>query len=122
MKVNVLGIEYDINVINHRNRYMIERNADGYCDFTSKKIVVCGNDSDYDDKEIYIKEIIRHELIHAFLFECGIDNGYGFHNENLVNWLAVQYPKIKNRNKSWGGNQSFFPWRPSNSYGEGVGM
>lgn len=95
MKVKVLGVEYEINVIEHRNSYMVERDADGYCDATSKKIYVCGNDSDFDNKEHYIEQITRHELIHAFLYECGIDYGYSIHNEDLVNWLAVQYPKIQ---------------------------
>ena len=57
-------------------------------------------------REIHIKEkleypegIIRHEIIHAFLFESGL--GFNVENrplgqsETMVDWFALQYPKIK---------------------------
>lgn len=44
--------------------------------------------------ENYKKKITRHEIIHAFLFESGLDfNSWG-RNEEFVDWLALQFPKI----------------------------
>lgn len=43
--------------------------------------------------------IIRHEIIHAFLFESGL--GFNFehkpygHDETTVDWFAFQWPKIE---------------------------
>ena len=41
------------------------------------------------------KEILRHELIHAFLVESGLNRNCGWHNEEMVDWLAIQFNKIK---------------------------
>lgn len=94
LRIDVLGTNYEIITLNERDRVMINLNADGYCDPSSKKIVVCSNESDFDDKSLYRKEIIRHELIHAFLNESGIPINISFHNEDMVEWLAKQFPKI----------------------------
>lgn len=40
--------------------------------------------------------ILRHELIHAFLYECGIDLGMQFHNEECVYFFAMQFNKLAN--------------------------
>jgi len=46
-----------------------------------------------------MKETLRHEIVHAFLFECGLSacSGYADHwakNEEMVDWIAIQGPKI----------------------------
>lgn len=46
------------------------------------------------DVEQYNKHLLRHELIHAFLYECGIDSGMQFHNEECVDFFAIQFPKL----------------------------
>jgi hypothetical protein len=47
-----------------------------------------------EDMEAYKKKVIRHEVIHAFFFESGLgDSSYG-KNEELVDWIAMQFPKI----------------------------
>ena len=65
MKVNILGTEYTILI---------------------KK---------YDEEET-----LRHEIVHAFLNESGLmdstfayDGGWS-KNEEMVDWLAIQIPKI----------------------------
>jgi hypothetical protein len=46
-----------------------------------------------------VKRIIRHEIIHAFMFESGL--GFNFEHkpfgqdETMIDWFAVQYPKMK---------------------------
>jgi len=46
-----------------------------------------------------VKRIIRHEIIHAFMFESGL--GFNFEHkpfgqdETMIDWFAIQYPKIK---------------------------
>ena len=46
-----------------------------------------------------VKRIIRHEIIHAFMFESGL--GFNFEHkpfgqdETMIDWFAIQYPKMK---------------------------
>lgn len=42
---------------------------------------------------------MRHEIIHAFLAESGLQANYEHyrqfgHDETLVDWMAIQFPKI----------------------------
>lgn len=100
--VNVLGTDYSIygHVSRHDDAFL-ER-CDGYFDKTAKRIVVAGQDGDneLEDFDIYRKTNLRHELIHAFLYESGLDgnscwhNGENEHPEQTVEWLAIQFPKI----------------------------
>lgn len=51
------------------------------------------------NKDVDADRILRHEIIHAFLFESGL--GWNFehhmwgHDETMIDWFAIQYPKIK---------------------------
>lgn len=52
------------------------------------------------DIEAYIKKVLRHEIVHAFLFESGLGENMhclinsGWHDEQIVDWFAYQGPKI----------------------------
>lgn len=99
MKINVLGTEYTISE-HHDTEDETLKKFDGYCDKTSKKIVIAkkASDCDLDDFEVYRKKILRHEIIHAFLFESGLHENfehpqYG-HDETTIDWFAVQFPKM----------------------------
>lgn len=99
MKICILGTEYTIlEQSQEENEKLAE--CDGYCDKTSKTIVVTTKDKqcDLDDFSIYQKKVKRHEIIHAFLFESGLHENwkhdtYG-HDESYVDWIATQFPKL----------------------------
>ena len=47
----------------------------------------------------YQHKVIRHEIVHAFLYESGLDvnslsGGAWAKNEEMVDWMAIQIPKI----------------------------
>lgn len=77
----------------------------GYCDCTSKEIIVtCLDDAMKVDsigtrpKEI-LKKTVRHEIVHAFLWESGLySNTNNFEqwacNEEMIDWIAMQGVKI----------------------------
>ena len=51
------------------------------------------------DLVAYQRKVIRHEIVHAFLYESGLwQNSYGSkcwaQNEEMVDWFAIQEPKI----------------------------
>lgn len=101
MKINVLGTEYSVDVkTKTEDSYLQE--CDGYCDKTTKRIVVAAEEADNElgSYEVYQKKIIRHEIIHAFLFESGLHENfehskqYG-HEETMIDWMAIQFPKMQ---------------------------
>lgn len=95
MKINVLGTEYDVEMLEERDETMGTVNCDGYTDFSSKEIkVLKAEEKPGNQKDIfkYQNTVLRHEIIHAFLYECGIDHGMQFHNEECVDFL--QYSLI----------------------------
>ena len=42
----------------------------------------------------YKNSVKRHELIHAFLYESGLDACSWANNEEMVDWIAIQFPKL----------------------------
>lgn len=100
--VSVLGTDYRIFLDVPEAEDPILKECAGYCDKTSHRIVVCKKeaDADLDDDAQYRKQILRHELIHAFLFESGLGGDAAWyiegqeHPEQTVDWIARQFPKM----------------------------
>lgn len=108
MKIDILGTEYRIET--HKvseDSYMEEKGLAGYCEEENKLIVVADmSEGKYfvgmDEKaqETYRKKTLRHEIVHAFLNESGLSDssnrfdGAWAKNEEMVDWLAIQAPKI----------------------------
>lgn len=99
-KVNILGTEYDILIQSPRDNPKLEDN-NGLCEQYSKKIIL--NDLEEEKKDImcvekleeFKKKVARHEIIHAFLGESGLrGNSPWAEDEEMVDWLAIQSPKI----------------------------
>lgn len=107
-KVNILGTEYRIEI--HKvseDSFMEEKRLAGYCEEENKLIVVADMSEEkyfagMDEKaqETYRKKTLRHEIMHAFLNESGLsDSSNRFDsawakNEEMVDWFAIQSPKI----------------------------
>lgn len=100
MKVNVLGIEYDLKVCTEQEDSRLEQ-MDGLCDETTKEILAKAY-MDYEDDPtskrnlaVQTNKVKRHEIIHAFLFESGLaENSEWAQNEEMVDWFAIQAPKM----------------------------
>lgn len=57
------------------------------------------------DFDCLMKKQLRHEIIHAFLYESGLGPNFEHykqfgHEETIVDWFAIQYPKIEETFKS----------------------
>ena len=97
--VSILGAMWRISVKDDiADSYL--RKCDGYCDWTTKQIVIAAKSPectiDYFDR--YQRKVLRHEVIHAFLFESGLHEDFTHnvgHDETFVDWFAAQFPKIK---------------------------
>ena len=95
---NILGTEYKIMFVSTL------KDRGGETDFYTKTIKI----SEFEDapeldltsdKQELQKHILRHELTHAFLYESGLNaNSNGIeawaNNEEMVDWVAIQMPKI----------------------------
>ena len=98
--VNILGTEYE--VIMDAPDEMLPEDADGAMDHSVKRIVVAKFESNRNrikDLAVYRKKVLRHEVIHAFLFESGLWNNSGNvtawgQSEEITDWFAIQSPKI----------------------------
>ena len=99
MVVNILGTPYTIYEQSTEENNMLKE-CDGYCDKSSKKIVIIKKpeDNQLEDFEQYRRKILRHEIIHAFLFESGLHENWKHdefgHDETWVDWIAAQFPKM----------------------------
>lgn len=99
--VHILGTEYKILIIEEGD-YRYDREADGWVDTQVKEILIFNYKQDVisvKDLVAYQKKVIRHEIIHAFLYESGLwQNSYGSkcwaQNEEMVDWIAIQSPKL----------------------------
>lgn len=94
-KINVLGTEYAIIV-----EEFADNDMDGYCDSTCREIHLrSDNINKVGDFERAQKKALRHEIIHAFLSESGLQSNfqhceqYG-HDETMVDWISIQWHKI----------------------------
>jgi len=99
MEVNILGAEYTIitGVKEEDDAYFASNEEiGGYIDYLTKEIII-KQMPDYNpglskDIKSYERLVIRHELAHAFLYESGLTDYAA--DEQLVEWLAVQFPKM----------------------------
>lgn len=105
-KINILGSVYNIIVNKFQDDPLLQEDgAEGYCNPELKEIVICdmntypGFSKNPKAAELNMKDTLRHEIIHAFLYESGLYTCAGGTqcwalNEEMVDWLALQAPKI----------------------------
>ena len=102
--VEVLGANYDI-LESNENEDADLAGIEGYCDHTVHRIVINTfepDDGSYADLEAFRQRIVRHELIHAFLAESGLAEDSWASNEEIIDWIARQFPKMLEAFKSAG--------------------
>lgn len=101
--ISILGTKYKILYKNENDEIRLKENW-GFTDFHTKEIYIrddidketeqsCKNLIDFKNK------VLRHEIIHAFLYESGLrENTYKSfawaENEEMVDWFAIQSPKL----------------------------
>ena len=111
MTVDILGTPYAILTRKREDDPRFKDNICGYCDEFLRRIVLCDlktheewKDETPEKLEICRKLILRHEIVYAFLNESGLRDNAGTlnapwpMNEEMVDWFAIQGPKIM---KAW---------------------
>lgn len=94
-EVNILGMPYTVC----SSTDLMDTGLDGECCYYSKRIKIRPWSKMLDDtasdleKQSRYREVVRHEIVHAFLYESGLSE-YA-QDEQLVDWIAMQFPKIE---------------------------
>lgn len=95
IKIDVLGTEYVVKF-----KELNDEDIDGFCDNTQKLIVIrSDNENKVGDFKYLQKKQLRHEIIHAFMSESGLQCNWQHieqfgHDETTIDWFAIQSPKI----------------------------
>lgn len=100
-KANILRTEIRIDFRKEQDDPKL-KSCVGYFDGSAGRIVVKVLEPDamsMENLDGYQKEILRHEILHAFLHESGLDACSGPAEnwatcEEMVDWFAIQSPKI----------------------------
>ncbi len=94
MELIILGQTYTVEYQKKKDNPNLE-GADGICEPFSKKIILNEIEPDknmVERLEDYMAKVFRHEIVHAFFNESGLKDY--MHDEVLVEWIAVQIPKM----------------------------
>lgn len=106
--VSILGTEYTVEVRQYdEDEYFKARSVDGYCTAETHEIILCDlstfpglEKEELQTIEAAQKHTFRHEIVHAFFNEIGLQDSAGQYdtawskNEEMVDWIAIQGPKI----------------------------
>lgn len=100
--VSILGSVYTVYESNAAEDERLKEN-DGYCDWTTQKIVIWDGSgaeetTSIGNIEAYRNKVLRHEIIHAFMMESGLHEAATFddeHFEQMTDWIAIQFYKIQ---------------------------
>lgn len=95
-KLNIFGSQYIVMEVDDDEL----DDADGRCCFWDRTIYLAKYENWAEpDRTAYRKQVLRHEILHACLFESGL--GYSSMkseawamNEEMVDWFAIQGPKV----------------------------
>lgn len=97
--IPILGVKYTLTESDQQRDPRLALGCDGYCDTSIKSCVIDAMIPDdpacKQNLPEYKKQVIRHELIHAFLHESGLDGESWAASEELVDWIAIQFPKLR---------------------------
>lgn len=100
MKLNILGSDWNIEYRNADTDPILLDGNGGYTDSSINLIVISNRkkDDDVADFKQIQKRYLRHEIVHAFLYESGMGPNFAHpqfgHDETYVDWIAIQFPKI----------------------------
>ena len=99
--VDILGSSWVIKVETDNPEF---EDCDGYIDYSTRTIhIECmqNNKGLQEDLIAVEKKTVRHEIIHAFLFESGHHGNSLVYehswegNEEMIDWWAIQFHKIE---------------------------
>ncbi len=100
--VDILSQSYRVEFLAEDKDSKFEE-VNGYVDHTIHLIRVALLQPTKDSVQgldLYAKKVMRHEIVHAYLYESGLaESSFSVDNwatnEEMVDWIARQFPKMK---------------------------
>lgn len=100
--INILGTQYEVIKQTEKENPKL-KDANGLCEPYTRQIIHSEQEPGldvFDNIEAFNRKTLRHEVIHAFFAESGLTEYT--EDEVLVEWIAVQFPKISQVMKELG--------------------
>ena len=96
-QVSILGTIYRIEQRNSKNDKELD-GLSGYCN-PHTKLIVIRTDYEFEPDISMLREVLRHEIVHAFFYESGLwdssdSTSAWATNEEMVDWIAIQGLKL----------------------------
>ena len=94
-KIFILGERYTITTDEEL------KDCDGLADKSIRELKICKTlfeesiVGELQNKLMVVDKVARHEVIHAFLYESGLQECSNFDLEQMVDWIAIMYPKME---------------------------
>ena len=101
ISINIMGSNWEI-IFQTKKENKQFSDLDGYTDYSVHKIYIRlfeKGEYDIEDLSAERRSTLRHEIYHAFMGESGLRFNTNTvkswaTNEEMIDWLAIQYPKI----------------------------
>lgn len=106
VRINILGTDYKLKTMSEDQYPKLKLiSAYGLCEQYTKELIINKRMDEKEEKDVELlhkakEKVIRHEIVHAFIHESGLSEY--FHDETIIEWLAVQIPKIAKAMKEVG--------------------
>lgn len=105
MEIDVMGAEWRIEWVDGLDGFLDDKTADvDALTLPSRRAIyikrgIFRDWMDADERGRRLEEVTRHEIIHAFLSECGLDASSSpaaawAENEEMVDWFALTWRRI----------------------------
>lgn len=119
ISVKILGTKYTIKKAHEEPdiQYMLDQSCSGFCRFATKEILFFDHKDEVTftwlkglnqiERLDYLKSTIRHEIVHAYLYESGLDSSSDSssswaRHEEMIDWISLQSHKIYKTYKKLG--------------------
>ncbi|NBI08238.1 hypothetical protein [Senegalia massiliensis] len=112
MKLNILGQEYEVLLLTEEEYPKLKHlDANGIAELYNKQLIInkdgtVQNEVTFDNLKAFTSKVIRHEIVHAYFHESGLMDYCN--DERLVDWIALQLPKMANTIDDFEKNQEDF--------------
>lgn len=99
-EIEILGSDWKVKLKKMSDDERLGNNATGFTDWTMREIVIMDirGDTSLGNPCRFMKKVLRHELVHAFMFESGLGDDWEHqesgHDETVVDWIALQLHKL----------------------------
>lgn len=95
--VDILGTEYKIKSVYSKDFPKL-KTAVGVCENCAEELFISKDGEDRDDYYLkydkFQRKVLRHEIIHAFMWQSGFTDISTDEEERITEWISIMAPKM----------------------------